>query len=220
VILELDHLVIAARSLAQGLAWCEDTLGATPIAGGQHVFMGTHNRIFSVASTKYARAYLELIAIDTSLPSPARPRWFELDSAEMQSALDDGPRLVHWVARCDDMVAARQQMQAGGIDVGAIEHVQRQTPQGALHWQISLRGDGTRALRGAAPALIKWVDVHPSDTLGSSEVALESVSVGGWPEVLASMLCPNIDQDNSPDSPPIRARLSTPYGFVTLQSIR
>jgi hypothetical protein len=220
VTLELDHLVIAARTLAEGLTWCEATLGVRPVAGGQHTFMGTHNRIFSVASAKFALAYLELIAIDTSLPAPKRPRWFELDSEAMQSALAEGPRLVHWVARCDDIVGTRQQMLAGGVDTGELEHVQRQTPHGALRWQISLRGDGKRALSGAAPALIEWVDAHPSDTLGSSEVALEAVSVNGWPESLVPMLCSNIDQDSAPGAPPIRARLSTRGGFVTLQSIR
>ena len=34
--LALDHLVIAARTLGEGLAWCEATLGLRPEAGGRH----------------------------------------------------------------------------------------------------------------------------------------------------------------------------------------
>ena len=33
--LALDHLVIAARTLAEGLDWCEATLGLRPEAGGR-----------------------------------------------------------------------------------------------------------------------------------------------------------------------------------------
>ena len=32
--LQLDHLVVGAASLAQGVAWCENTLGVTPGPGG------------------------------------------------------------------------------------------------------------------------------------------------------------------------------------------
>ena len=40
----IDHLVVAARSLDEGVAWCEATLGITPNAGGEHENYGTHNR--------------------------------------------------------------------------------------------------------------------------------------------------------------------------------
>ena len=43
--LTLDHLVVAAATLDDGIAWCERTLGHVPQAGGRHAFMGTHNRI-------------------------------------------------------------------------------------------------------------------------------------------------------------------------------
>jgi hypothetical protein len=31
---QLDHLVVAARTLDEGVAWCEATLGVTPGPGG------------------------------------------------------------------------------------------------------------------------------------------------------------------------------------------
>ena len=39
----IDHLVVAARNLDEGVAWCEATLGLTPNAGGEHEKYGTHN---------------------------------------------------------------------------------------------------------------------------------------------------------------------------------
>ena len=60
----VDHLVVAAASLEQGVAWCQATLGFTPATGGKHPLMGTHNRVFSIATAEYPLAYFEIIAID------------------------------------------------------------------------------------------------------------------------------------------------------------
>jgi hypothetical protein len=64
-----DHLVVAAASLASGAAWLERRLGVPLQPGGQHSAMGTHNRLLRLG----ADSYLELIAIDPSLPAPVRP---------------------------------------------------------------------------------------------------------------------------------------------------
>jgi Glyoxalase-like domain len=218
--LALDHLVVAARTLAEGLAWCEATLGICPEAGGQHVFMGTHNRVFSVASAAFTRAYFEIIAIDPELPAPGRARWFDLDDAALQRTLAQGPQLVHWVARCDDITAARVAMLAGGVDCGEPLRAERATPRGLLRWQISLRADGRRALGGAAPALIEWGEAHPTDTLAASGVSLEAMRVSGWPEPLAAMLPAAIVRDVAPSAPPLSVVLAGPRGRVSLQSTR
>ena len=60
----VDHLVVAAATLAQGVAWCEATLGLTPGPGGKHPLMGTHNRLLKIATAAFPEAYLEIIAID------------------------------------------------------------------------------------------------------------------------------------------------------------
>ena len=41
----LDHLVVTAPVLAEGVAWVETTLGVKMEAGGQHPQMGTHNAL-------------------------------------------------------------------------------------------------------------------------------------------------------------------------------
>ncbi|MFN6996241.1 MAG: VOC family protein, partial [Aquincola tertiaricarbonis] len=61
---ELDHLVVGARSLEEGAAWCEATFGIVPGPGGQHPLMGTHNRLLRLqGGDAFAQAYLEIIAI-------------------------------------------------------------------------------------------------------------------------------------------------------------
>ena len=99
--IELDHLVIAARDLAEGAAWLESRLGVPMSGGGKHAAMGTHNRLLSLGP----RCYIEVIAIDPEAPAPGRARWFDLDSPAMRERLAAGPALVTWAVRSDDIEA-------------------------------------------------------------------------------------------------------------------
>src|SRR5262245_35471964 len=113
---ELDHLVIGAATLEQGVAWCEEVLGITPMPGGRHPLMGTHNRLFSLASPECPRAYAEIIAIDPEAPPPGRARWFDLDRPEVQARLQQSPALLHWAARADDLGTRLPALKALGQD--------------------------------------------------------------------------------------------------------
>ena len=220
--LALDHLVIAARTLGEGVDWCEATFGLRPEAGGRHAFMGTHNRVFAIGSAAFPRAYAELIAIDPDAAAPTpHARWFDLDDAALQRTLAaDGPQLVHWVARCDDIAATHTAMHAAGIDCGALQAAERMTPQGLLRWRIGVRADGRRALAGAAPALIEWGDAHPTDSMAASGIALKAMRVAGWPAPLAALLPPAVEHDGHAAASPIHIELTTPRGAVTLRSPR
>ena len=87
LVAHVDHLVVMAASLAEGVAWCEATLGVTPGPGGEHPLMGTHNRLLRIASPAFPQAYLELIAIDPDAPALGRVRWFGLDDPALQARL-------------------------------------------------------------------------------------------------------------------------------------
>ena len=113
----VDHLVIGARTLAEGVAWCEATLGVVPGPGGRHPLMGTHNRLLKIAGAAYPDAYLEIIAIDPGAPAPARRRWFGLDEVDLRA----GPRLLHVVAQGERLQRAGRvhvERAAGEIWVG------------------------------------------------------------------------------------------------------
>ena len=105
----VDHLVVLAADLASGVDWCERTLGITPTAGGEHPLMGTHNRIFNVASPTHPRAYLEIIAINPGASkaiSTGARRWFDMDDANLQAEVaQHGPQLIHWVASVPEVAA-------------------------------------------------------------------------------------------------------------------
>ena len=167
----LDHLVVAATTLAEGFDFVASITGTSPVAGGKHVAMGTHNALLRLGE----RAYLEIIAVDPDGAKPARRRWFDLDDAGLQAELDGRPRLIHWVARTDDIEAA---VAACPLPLGAIHAMQR----GDYRWRITIADDGARPGRGLVPTLIQWsVPAHPADALPPSNVALVQLA-GTHPE--------------------------------------
>ncbi len=175
---ELDHLVVLAATLAEGVAWCEATLGIPPGPGGQHALMGTHNRLFSIASASYPQAYFEIIAIDPAAPPPARRRWFDMDDAALRERVrQQGPQLAHFVARVPDALAAVAALRAQGIERGDVLQASRPTAQGLLQWQITVREDGQRLFDGGLPTLIQWGAVHPTDAMPASGITLEQLAV-------------------------------------------
>jgi hypothetical protein len=198
--LSLDHLVVAARSLAEGVAWCETALGVTPAAGGAHALMGTHNRLLALGGD-WPQAYLEIIAIDPAAATPAHARWFALDH------FDEAPRLVHWVVRCDDVDAARRAALAAGHDPGRIVDASR----GDYRWRITVRDDGALPFAGAAPTLIEWLTPHPAARLPATGVELVGVEAGGLPPALP--LPPAVRRATGAS---LRATLRTPRATITL----
>src|SRR3954469_5944196 len=115
----VDHLVVAAASLEQGAAWREATLGAVPGTGGEHAFMGTHNRLLRIATVDYPRAYFEIIAVQPGRTPQRGRRWFDLDDEALRDKLrHSGPRLVHFVAQVPELRTALAAWQALDIERG------------------------------------------------------------------------------------------------------
>ncbi len=222
---QLDHLVVLAATLDDGVAWCERTLGATPGPGGEHPLMGTHNRLLSIACEAWPLAYLEVIAIHAGAPC-ARPagyrRWFDLDDAALQQQLKaTGPQLAHFVARTSDAQTAVQALVQHGLDRGEVLQASRMTPRGLLSWKITVRADGQRLLNGTLPTLIEWGDVHPARGMAPSGITLQSVQASHPQADLlqASYSAMGLTGVATVQgSPKLMATLHTPRGVVTLQS--
>jgi hypothetical protein len=162
----LDHLVVAAATLADGIDWVAAATGATPLPGGKHVAMGTHNALLRLSND----TYLEIIAIDPDGVKPARRRWFDLDDIALQAELTEQPRLIHWVARTDDIEAA---VAASPLPLGSVHSMQR----GDYRWRITIPDDGARPGRGLVPTLIQWdMPAHPTARLPKSNVTLAQLA--------------------------------------------
>lgn len=236
---QIDHLVVAARNLQDGVAWCEDALGITPGLGGEHPLFGTHNRLFRIATVNYPRAYFEIIAINSEAPyaentptkalNRIKKRWFDLDSETLQTAIASGPRLVHFVANSSELGQACAALQTRGIDRGPAVQASRMTPAGLLQWQITLREDGQRLWSGGLPTLIQWgapgqapsVAVHPANNMPDSGVTLQSLHVThpqaaelltAYQAIGLQGVCAEKGEAN------VIATLLTPKGLVTLES--
>ena len=222
---QVDHLVVLAASLAEGVQWCESVLGITPGPGGEHALMGTHNRLFTVASPAFPAAYLEIIAIHSGAPC-ARPagakRWFDLDDRELQLHLSQtGPQLAHFVATTTRAQAGVRALARLGLDRGAVLEASRMTPQGLLAWKITVRDDGQRLFYGALPTLIQWGEVHPTHGMAPSGVTLQSLHARHpRPDALraAYQAIGLADVAVSPGPPNLMATLQTPRGLLTLES--
>jgi hypothetical protein len=207
----LDHLVVAATTLEQGEDHLEELLGARPQRGGKHVAMGTHNSLLKLGE----RSFIELIAIDPEGAAPRRPRWFALDSPAMRDALTDGPRLIHWVARCEDIEAARR---ASPIDLGRVQTMER----GSFRWRITIPDDGHLPAGGLVPTLVQWAEArHPSDTLPDRHVHLATLA-GAHPEpatirtALAALGVAEVLKTTFEAQPRLAALLQGPRGPVSL----
>ena len=222
---QLDHLVVLAASLAEGVRWCESVLGVTPGPGGEHALMGTHNRLVALASPAYPLLYLEVIAIYSGAScgrSAWARRWFDLDEPEIQLQLEhEGPQLAHFVARTERAEAGGRALAQLGLDRGEVLQASRMTPQGLLQWKITVRDDGERLLFGALPTLIQWGDVHPAQAMAPSGISLLSLEARHpRPDVLraAYQAIGLTGVALGQGSPNLIATLQTPRGLVVLES--
>ena len=168
----LDHIIVTAASLEEGVDYVRRELGVAPQTGGEHASMGTHNCLLKLGE----KLFLEVIAANPAVPRPDRPRWFQLDEPESVKA----PRLAAWVARSDYIHALAP------ASLGKIETMTR----GSFRWLITILEDGSLPLQGIAPALIEWrSESHPADglkDLGCSLVRFEGIHP--QPERVTGML--------------------------------
>jgi hypothetical protein len=137
----LDHIVVTAHDLAAGVKHVSDALGVAMQPGGEHPDMATHNWLLRLGDA----VFLEVIAPNPAAPRPPRRRWFALDD-ETPAML---PRLAGWVARTGDVRAAAA---AASEPLGHIEALSR----GTLRWLLTVPGDGSLPMGGAAPMVLEW----------------------------------------------------------------
>lgn len=212
----LDHLVVAAASLDEGVSWCEATLGVTPGPGGHHPLMGTHNRLLNVSGPRYPGCFLEIIAIDPDAAPPGRPRWFALDALDLSS----GPRLIHAVARTPALDGQLHVLRAAGARPGEALAASRETPAGLLQWRITVAADGRPD--GALPTLMQWDDerMHPTGRLPASGVTLTHLRLRGLrPAVALALDLAEVEIEPAGAGLALyEAELDTPRGPVRLRS--
>ena len=212
----LDHLVIAAETLEQGVDYVRSTLGIEIPKGGFHKTMGTCNHLMQLGNS----TYLEVIAINPDAAIPDQPRWFNLDDALMQESLHQQPRLITWVINTADIHHLHQK---SAFSIGTPTELSRDN----LRWQIALAEDGRLLANGLLPYVIQWLSTpHPSATMADLGCRLQSLEIyhnrADW---LRSML-ETIEADHLvnihalPDNECayLSAKIETPSGIKVLTS--
>jgi len=210
--IRFDHLVVAAASLGEGVAWVESRLGVPMGPGGNHDLMGTHNRLLSLGPGRF----LEVIAIDPAAATPSRPRWFDLDAPAMQARLARGPALVTWVVRTDAIGSAIAATASGKPEILALA-------RGAYRWRIGVPASGALAHGGTSPTVIQWETDHPTAALPDAGCRLEKL-VLRHPDagpVLQSLRAAGLDAgepiEARRDGEGLEARIRTPGGIVDIR---
>jgi hypothetical protein len=211
--IELDHIVIGAATLEDGVRFVKQRLGVDIPAGGKHPLMSTHNHLMRLG----ASSFLEVIAIDPDAPPPERPRWFGLDDPALQARLRESPRLIGWVARTDDIDAA---VAASPVPFGDPIPVTR----GTLSWRLTVAADGRPPMDGIAPMLIQWDDgLRPWEAMADRGCQLEILMLAhpSTQKLQNTLRAIGLDQPEylhvqEAAVPILTASIQTPTGLVTL----
>lgn len=197
----VDHIAISGETLASARAHVEDALGVALQDGGEHDVFFTHNALLGLEDG----LYLEAIAVNPDAPTPARPRWFDLDR------FSGTPRLTNWICRSDALDADLAGLEA---DMGAPVDLRR----GDLHWRMAVPESGVLPYDNIAPALIEWqTPLHPSQKLAPSGVRLLRLTLRHpQAEALSALLSPILCDDRiafDVGDPGMAAEFATPDGL-------
>jgi hypothetical protein len=157
----LDHLAVSGHTLAEARTHVEAALGVVLQPGGAHGVFHTHNALLGLEDG----LYLEAIAVNPEAPTPARPRWFDLDR------FDGPPRLTNWICRTGDLDETLAGLPDG---MGAPVELQR----GDLRWRMAVPASGILPFDNRAPALMSWqTQTRPAGRLTPSGVRLRRLTV-------------------------------------------
>ncbi|MCB5160915.1 VOC family protein [Marinomonas algarum] len=162
---KIDHIVIGADSLEQGIASLEASLGVTLPKASKHEAMSTHNAVAPVGN----ESFIEVLAIDPEAPNPGRARWFDMDNPQVQARFKDSAQSYHWVVGTSDLNAV---VENSSIDLGEIVTFTR----GERSWRLTIPKDGSLSEQGLIPTFIEWSPgAHPSTGMKDLGITLNRV---------------------------------------------
>ena len=163
----IDHIVIGAANLISGAKILETKLCTKFSPGGEHMIMGTHNKLLKLQSN----IYLEVIANNPNVSKPSRLRWFSLDESSIKEKIKKSPRLLCWVLEVDNI---EDTVKKCGYNPGEVLQLSRDE----LTWKVTVPSNGKLVENGVLPVLIEWPNnQHPSKKLNNSKVSINKISL-------------------------------------------
>nr|WP_321403398.1 VOC family protein [uncultured Desulfobacter sp.] len=214
---QIDHLVIGANTLSQGVNYVKKLLGVEMPYGGVHTKMGTHNHVMRAGENNF----IEIIAINHDIEPPDHPRWFGLDDPFIRQQIETEPSLLTWVVNTHDI---QELTQRSTFSLGNPELISR----GKLNWYFGLPNDGRLLAGGMLPYVIQWqTDTHPSKNMADLGCTLDRLEIyhpyPGWLQAaLSSIGASDLVQIHAlqkNETPPYMiAYINSPLGIKKLSS--
>ena len=212
----IDHLVIGAQTLEQGVAYIKEVLGVEMPFGGVHLQMGTHNHLIQLGEN----VFLEVIAINPDIDPPQSPRWFGLDDPFIKRQIEIQPVLLTWVVNTQNIIAF---IEKANISYGTPQLIHR----GELSWYFGVPEDGRLLAGGMLPYVIEWqTETHPAPNMTDVGCRFKSLEIHHpYPLWIASVLesidasdLVNVQALSEDNAPHLVACIDTPDGERKLQS--
>lgn len=151
----VDHVLLAARDLAESARRIEAAYGLRALPGGRHPRVGTANMIVPLGS-----AYLELIAV-----VDAEEAAQSATSSRITRALDENRTFALWAVRTDDLDGMRERLRTAGVTLPDPSPGTRQRPDGVvLRWRAQLLAPPDQPT--VLPFVIEWLvppGMHPAE---------------------------------------------------------
>jgi Glyoxalase-like domain len=201
---ELDHLIVGARDLDEGIAYLQKLSGYHAEYGGSHPGRGTCNALLKLGH----HSYLEILA-----PDPQQPAllWHK------ELPLLEEPRLIGWAERVKNLDSFATHLRAKGVELIGPTPGSRTRPDGeTLLWQLLLRADDRD---GILPFYIEWdsTSSHPSDTAPGGCLLVDLHPTGSLVE--GSPPQPGLQLRQNPNKPvQLRATIAGQLGEFVLAS--
>jgi len=212
----MDHLVIGANNLKQGVDYVKSELGIDIPYGGTHMKMGTHNHLMQLGNN----IFLEIIAIKNEIEPPNNPRWYGLDDPFIRQRLNVQPALLTWVVNTRNI---NELIHKATYSLGNAKLISR----GELSWFFGLPEDGRLLGGGMLPYAIEWqTDIHPSLKMADLGCFLSRLEIYHPYSKWLTNALKSIDAQDLVDirelpqniAPYLVAHISTPYGIKKLTS--
>jgi len=164
---KIDHLVIGAKNVTEGIAYVKECLGVDIPYGGVHEKMGTHNHLMQLGDN----IFLEVIAINPDIEPPENPRWYGLDDPFVRQQIEVQPTLLTWVVNTKNI---DKFLQHAGISFGNATLISRDS----LSWYFGLPDDGRLLAGGMLPYVIEWqTKLHPSTKMADIGCRLHGLEI-------------------------------------------
>ena len=209
--MSLDHLLIGASTLQEGIGWLEERTGVRAVPGGSHPGLGTWNALASLGPEQY----IEIIA-----PDPGQPGVETFYVSDLRDFKE--PRIATWAARANNLRSRFTSGLPEGLVCDPPRRGSRLRPDGTrLGWSLAFPNHphhGT--FDGALPFLIEWESGSPHPGLSAPPgLRLLSMSIGHPAHAALNMALRALGIEigvREDATTSIHVELDTPVGVVVL----